>query len=494
LNDLSRGTTVSVSDGSHYSNTQQAAGAWIVESECRTQWIMGSMLVPGPKAEHNSYRSELTGLLGISATIRILASGQPLATRCIIGCDGEAALKSVVMPRHRISSNSSNADILSAICDIWTSTHIRPVPVHIKGHQDSTGRPLTRLEEMNTYMDALAKATARCFQPREDNSSIARIGIGSLWHKHTQITGEVSQLLYLKIEATYYTKYLETRVLQLPSTSANICWEAMKYARARTSTNMNIFISKWISDTVPTGVVMQRRQHRIFNRCPRCNHWGEDRRHILICWDSRADLIWKTHLQRLHEMLVAEHTKNDIMEFIMDGLRQFKRSVSGTQHTYHVQWQQEQANLGWFNFLTGFVSKELVAYQQQYYNAIGSTRKGSSWAGKVIIRGWNLMHAMWIGRNDILHQKSIINSLAGETLLDIEIEREYDAGYATLPQTAHKWFRQSKDQLLQASVEQKKGWLLIIRSIKEAMKIADYSIFSSSKALRTWVGLQTQTN
>jgi hypothetical protein len=201
---------------------------------------------------------------------------------------------------------------------------------------------------------------------------------------------------------------------------------------------------------------MQRRQHCIFNRCPRCNHWGEDRRHILICWDSWADIIWKTQITKLYEVLLVEKTHNDITTFIMDSLRNFKWSTSNIASHHTVRWQIEQDYMGWFNFLTGFISNKVVSYQQQYYQTLGIKKRGSSWAGKVIIQGWNLIYAMWVGRNDILHQKEIINSIAGETLLDIEIEREYDAGYATLTSTAHKWFRQSKDQLLQSSVHQKK--------------------------------------
>ena len=97
---------------------------------------------------------------------------------------------------------------------------------------------------------------------------------------------------------------------------------------------------------------------------------------------------------------------------------------------------------------------------------------------------------MWIGRNDVLHKKDIIHSLSGKCLLDIEIEREYDEGYDQLPSVIHKWFQQSKTQLLAQSTEYKKGWLLIIKTVKESLNIAEYSIFTSSKALRRWIGLQ----
>jgi hypothetical protein len=48
LQDFSLGSSVSVSDGSYHPDKGRAAGAWVVESSCGRQWIMGAMTVPGP--------------------------------------------------------------------------------------------------------------------------------------------------------------------------------------------------------------------------------------------------------------------------------------------------------------------------------------------------------------------------------------------------------------------------------------------------------------
>ena len=39
-----------------------------------------------------------------------------------------------------------------------------------------------------------------------------------------------------------------------------------------------------------------------------------------------------------------------------------------------------------------------------------------------------LIYKMWLGRNDALHTKEVINLLSGMALLDIEVEKEFDAG------------------------------------------------------------------
>lgn len=125
-----------------------------------------------------------------------------------------------------------------------------------------------------------------------------------------------------------------------------------------------------------------------------------------------------------------------------------------------------------------------------YYRDLGLRNTGKRWASKLIVTNWQLIHKLWLGRNEVLHHKDIIHSLSGAAVLDIEVERMYDAGCADLPTAAHKWFQLSKSQLLDKSTDYKKGWLLIIRTIREALDIADYSIFTSSKSLRKWVGLR----
>jgi hypothetical protein len=46
-----------------------------------------------------------------------------------------------------------------------------------------------------------------------------------------------------------------------------------------------------------------------------------------------------------------------------------------------------------------------------------------------------MIYKMWLGRNEVLHQKDIINSLSGEALLYIEIERLYDEGWEDMVST-----------------------------------------------------------
>jgi hypothetical protein len=56
------------------------------------------------------------------------------------------------------------------------------------------------------------------------------------------------------------------------------------------------------------------------------------------------------------------------------------------------------------------------------------------------------------------------------------VEKEYDEGFDALPPATHKWFQQSKEQLLAQTTEYKKGWLVIVKSIKLWLSVRSAAI------------------
>jgi hypothetical protein len=490
IRDYAQGTILAVSDGSYYPDSHQAAAAWIIESQCGTQWLMGSLFVPGAREEYSSYRSELTGLLAISIVLRILAGSSSQPPHVIVGCDGKAALASLTLRREDINANSPHADISSMIVDLWSAVDTKPYPVHIMGHQNDTHINLTRFEKLNVLMDKLATMTAMIQPQTTTRLLIPSLGFRPVEYNSNSIGGALFKTLYNGITEENLMQYYADKLLDNSANRNMVNFDSFRHARTNVPTGLLKFISKWLSNTLATGKVLQKRRHRIFNRCPRCNNWGEDRLHVAVCWDIRAAIIHKNYLSTLRQLLLSTSTKPEIIEFIIEGLTKFFRQPQTPQsNNSNVIWQQEQWSIGWLNFLSGFIGKEMVLIQQAHYKALGRRNKGKQWASKLIVHNWHLLYKLWLGRNEVLHHKEMIHSLSGATLLDIEVEREYDAGYMDLPLTVHKWFQMSKTQLLGKSVEYKKGWLLIVRTVRESLNIAEYSIFSSSRALRKWVGL-----
>jgi hypothetical protein len=395
------------------------------------------------------------------------------------------------MTKNALTVSNKHADIQSMIIDIWSSVEISPYPVHILGHQDALTKHLTRLEKMNIMVDRLATLTADTTNPSSTPVRLPGFGLPTVrWHD-TIIQGDWYRTLYEGITTDCLMKYYSHQIFSSQEVTQTVAYNAFKAAQKETPTGMNKFITKWISNTVATGVVLQRRNHRVFNRCPRCNEWGEDKLHVIVCWDIRAKVIWDKRVSSLKSLLLSLHTHPEIFQFIIQGLTTFRKHPKGScRHNSQVQdWKVEQEDIGWLNFLTGFVGNKMIQRQQDHFTNIGRHMTGKTWASKIICHGWHTIFKLWVGRNEVLHKKESINALSGGLLLDIEIEKEYTLGCAQLPRSVHKWFQPSLDTILAQTVEYKKGWLLIVRSVKEALNIADYSIFESSQALRKWIGL-----
>jgi hypothetical protein len=78
----------------------------------------------------------------------------------------------------------------------------------------------------------------------------------------------------------------------------------------------------------------------------------------------------------------------DISTFIItSGLTQYRASPH-TRGNHSIQlekeWQLEQVNICWLNFLTGFISIKIVQKQDEYYRSMGRRTRGQTWAAKII--------------------------------------------------------------------------------------------------------------
>jgi hypothetical protein len=268
IRDFSRGTSISISDGSYLPESNQAAAAWIIESACGTQWIMGSNFVPGAKEEFSSYRSELTGLLAISCILRILAENSSQPRHVLVGCDGKAALNSLRIRREDVNANTPQADLISKIVDLWEPITSQPYLVHVQGHQDEISSNLSRLEKLNVLMDHLAKITARLQPQHLTQPVIPSLGIRSVEYESRAIRGNLSKTLYNGITDHALLQYYNKNFFLENTNVDKVAVDSFCHARTTVPTGMLKFTSKWLSNTLPTGKVMQQRKHRIFNRCP----------------------------------------------------------------------------------------------------------------------------------------------------------------------------------------------------------------------------------
>ena len=157
LQHLIEGSAYAVSDGSFFPDSLVGAAAWIISSPDGLEWIQGGGIIPGGPEEQDPYRSELEGQLGIAAFLSGIILPTTHKPSLTVACDGKSALSKVSPGRTKLKASNSHIDLISIINELWESAPFQITKVHVYGHQDVTGRPLTQLELLNCRVDALAK-------------------------------------------------------------------------------------------------------------------------------------------------------------------------------------------------------------------------------------------------------------------------------------------------------------------------------------------------
>ena len=123
------------------------------------------MPIPSNDRTYGAYRAECSGILGILTALNILCKHYSITQGAItLGCDGLSALQSIVLKtKERYSPNGEHSDIISSALHLKEILPIEIKATHILGHQDEhvAFENLTRLEQMNVRMDAMAKYIVR---------------------------------------------------------------------------------------------------------------------------------------------------------------------------------------------------------------------------------------------------------------------------------------------------------------------------------------------
>ena len=159
IRDFQDGLTVSVSDGSFFAEHNVGAMEWKIENRAGNEFIRAGGIILG--LHHSAYRSELGGLYGLTLGLYALWRVQPTTHPILVACDGLSALqRSLVFSEGRQSTSCEHYDLISSIMRYWSLMKNLQYPVHVRGHQDAHGLPLSRLERINVEVDRFAQARA----------------------------------------------------------------------------------------------------------------------------------------------------------------------------------------------------------------------------------------------------------------------------------------------------------------------------------------------
>ena len=196
-----------------------------------------------------------------------------------------------------------------------------------------------------------------------------------------------------KIEATIRKHIHDPALLEywhekgslLRTAHDKIDWPALTRARKSTQRHMTIGITKLFSHNCATGVKMVLWGFRDNDRCPLCGGEYEDVSHILTCQDVSATDQWSKSLRKFDIWMETEKTDPEIRRYLIRRLRAWHKGIVLPVATGILEPViMEQDEIGWKNFLFGFVSSQWARIQQREYNRIGSRRTGRRWVTQLI--------------------------------------------------------------------------------------------------------------
>ena len=225
---------------------------------------------------------------------------------------------------------------------------------------------------------------------------------------------------------------------------------------------------------------------------------GESTGHVLQCWDKGALTNWDSNMITLSAWMTKVHTEPSLSLAITDILKMWQKRPSQVQSTLEAtaipsqaEELRQQDDIGWFQFMQGFVHEDLIRLQSTYYTEIHSQRTGKRWATNLIKKLWEMMHSMWKHRSSILHESDVINSLSGQEFLINSIKREHERGRERLHSLITPYFAIPLDTLLlKTSPKNQRKWFQLIKAARERTGTDIQDEFSTNTTLRKWIGLK----
>lgn len=498
---LRNGTAIAVSDGSYFPDEDVGACAWIIATPTGSEWITGGGLMPDGD---DSYRAELGGQVGIASALEgleLLPGHTIPSIKCF--CDGLSALKKTGVDPDKIRSRQSHVDLVSILSRLWKSLPINIKREHVYGHTDKLTRELTVPEWLNCWMDSKAKAIARYHMSTNRRGPFrpTSLGLGTITVHGSRIKSHVQKSIYHVITHRSFVERL-SETLEVPQQllDASISWSSFGKARKQSRISTAAFVTKWLSNTAATGVIMVARKQRLCSNCPLCDQADEDVLHVLTCQSTSASEKRETLLQEFKVWLQSVKTDPDIVSYLVTGLRSWFKDPFGDEPLHRTTSDRAfraistQLEIGWFALLCGYITTDLIQCQHFHYADISSKKHGSSWGKQLTIKLWDLTFALWKHRNASLHDTDAIDHLSGLDALKDAISTEHSLGQADLPMPYSPFFYLPLPSLLRKSTSYLKRWFMTVRSGREHFQpLQTFDDFSTNVQLRTWVGLNSRT-
>ncbi len=465
--------------------------------------------MPGTRDVQGSYRSELTGLLGLSGllwgiwTISSTAThaDTPAVWDILISCDGKSALAtSLLASPERLSTRYKHFDMISMIMGFWKQLPCASFPVHVKGHIDDlkSTSELSRLELLNVEVDRYAKRFAYESVAKQHphlSDFASSHGMPVVCYQKQLISSNLYRTLHKHCTRNDLIRYWENRWGFTPSQSQAFAWSAFSRSMGGLPWYRRVFVMKWLSGQTSLGSRKRSRTHQ--RSCPRCPSSKDDESHCLRCMKVRPTLL--TLLDALYEKLGDIGTHPHLVKGIRIctdlWLHPGRPQTPGKQlqdiHFSICNLLCDQYSFGWLRFLQGLHLEEFQSIQQSYFHYKDIHHSVEKWHSALINELWYILEKVYHHRCEALESKrsdddeSHIALVPALTAAKAELER----GLPCIPVLYHQYFPHTPSTLEDLDATSLREWLRFVRlsreNLHDDLPVSDY--FSPGGKYRSWL-------
>ncbi len=270
-------------------------------------------------------------------------------------------------------------------------------------------------------------------------------------------------------------------------------WDAVGQAMQSTPRTRRVFVSKHTVGMCGVGKYLYRWKQRSSDACPRCGD-SEDTTHVWKCKGADADKVWDNAMIALEEWMVSVQTDPDVQEAIIAQLNNWRL---GIDNTYTVPFQlqpavDQQTDIGWNNFLEGWVSFEWELVQQAYYDLIQSRRTGLRWLSSLIKKLWQVAWDMWEHRNGILHAQDNCVSSATISSINKNLRSLYNRLQSIILSHADRYLTAlPAHTLLAKDLTYKQAWIanaqLLVKCHRKAIRRSRRTMHGMKRCMWKWL-------
>jgi hypothetical protein len=470
------GTAKLVSDGSYVQEKSIGSAGWIIEGNEIGNQIRGHQETPGPANSQCSHRSEMWGILGLVMTINAICKEHNITEGTVTAkCDGEGTIKILQWLHGIIKNNRKHFDIILGLQQAIELSPIKWKFVHLKGHQDKyiSYSQLDRWAQLNVIADTIAKQEiTRILNNGERQGDVLPIPHNQCriyWkapdNHLTPIGSQLSETLTDIIQTRKIKAYWEDKRQIGPEASKAIDWTVLRksaknYERIK-------WLSKFVTGICGVGVMLKLWKHQSHSSCPRCGLDNETSEHVVLCKSPPATAIWDDAIDKLKSWMQDNEAEPHMMQIICSSLRSWRKGERLPYPTAEIpvivmEAMIEQDNIGWFNFINGFISNKWRVIQTAHFKELGSMKSAILWISRFQKRIWMIPWLLWQHRNEFLHNDGSTLHFQETAAINRAIRKEYRNTENNLPVSHRHLFHRNVEDLIKKNISTKITWLISV--------------------------------